>query len=165
MKTAFIVGAMLVLLAGGASAGDIYRWVDDEGRTHMSDSVPEKYQARAKRYDSKSFEPADDAKREAQARARRDIEQAEAIARAKNAPPAATPASSPASVAQAGPEAKPETDCEQAWRQFVEQEVCYAPYHPRGAGVRGEGYAACGQPLREPAQRCGPRPRPPGGTM
>jgi hypothetical protein len=37
----------LAPIVNSALAGDIYRWVDDQGQTHLSDHVPAPYQARA----------------------------------------------------------------------------------------------------------------------
>ena len=41
--------ALVIGLAAGrdALAGEIYRWVDDAGQTHLSDVVPEMYKPRA----------------------------------------------------------------------------------------------------------------------
>jgi hypothetical protein len=37
---AALVALMLAGIAGGAQAGEIYKWVDDTGETHYSDTVP-----------------------------------------------------------------------------------------------------------------------------
>ena len=39
MKT-FVVGALFALLAGAAVAGNLYRWVDADGKVHYSDAPP-----------------------------------------------------------------------------------------------------------------------------
>lgn len=48
----FVMGIHLSI----ANATDIYRWVDDQGRIHIADSIPEHYRSNATRIDSKQFE-------------------------------------------------------------------------------------------------------------
>src|SRR5262245_969082 len=45
------------LVAPLAHSADIYRWVDEQGRTHISDTVPERYRGVATRLDAKPIEP------------------------------------------------------------------------------------------------------------
>ena len=53
--------------AWAAHAADIYVWTDDSGKTHIADSVPEKYRKSATRIDSSQFEPTPEQQREAAA--------------------------------------------------------------------------------------------------
>src|SRR5688572_22583520 len=66
------IACLLVLLpVAPAGAADIYRWVDENGKVHMSDVVPEKYRKSAKRIGSPSeVSPAQ--REEAEARAAAD---------------------------------------------------------------------------------------------
>ena len=81
-----LLGVMAACLAFGASATDIYRWVDENGRTHLSDVVPERYRDAATRIDSRSHELTPEQQREARERSAREAE------RADRAPPAAAQA-------------------------------------------------------------------------
>jgi len=46
MKTALSL-CLLLSTASAASAAVVCRWVDAQGRTHLADTVPERYRARA----------------------------------------------------------------------------------------------------------------------
>jgi hypothetical protein len=60
-----VVGTALAFSAFGA---DIYVWTDENGKTHLADSVPPKYKASAQRIDSRQFELTPEQRREADAR-------------------------------------------------------------------------------------------------
>jgi len=51
MKLRFLLLACCLLWSLPAHAGDIYRWADEQGKVHLSDTVPEKYRKGAVRVD------------------------------------------------------------------------------------------------------------------
>lgn len=152
-----IWGALAVCLASRASATDIYRWVDENGRTHLSDVVPERYRDAATRIDSRSHELSPEQQREARERAARAAE------RAQRAPPAAAqaplppaPAAAPAPVTKRPAQTVTDsTDCATWWRLYRESQDCFGPYRLVGGGIKPEAFDRCNE-IPSPEFRCGP---------
>ncbi len=140
----------IALLAGAAAwPQTVYRWVDDEGRTHFSDQVPDKYRSRATVI---------------------TIEPAPRPVSAPAAPPAAArPASAPAAVAapplppaaaRVPPIQKrppvgvtPDTDCA-TWRRLYDESVeCFTRYRTVH-GIKPEAFEHCTE-IPHPDVKCG----------
>jgi hypothetical protein len=164
MRGARLAPAAALFVFVAAHAGDIYRWVDENGRTQMSDQVPEKYRASAKHLgDSRQYELTPEQRKEADARAAtaRAREDAEARARADAAarPAAAEKAAAPASGAtQAGEEVEPNTisaaECAAWWREYMKNMACYGPFHNVNGSMKPGAFEACGLPVRNPSRQC-----------
>ena len=147
--------AAAALGATAAHAADIYRWVDDAGKTQFSDTVPERYRARATRIDSSAYELSPAQRAIAEARARQ----------AASAPPAAppggrpvpltgtggAPAASLGAASQAGADTR---DCASWQRRYAESQECFAPYKLVNGGTKPEGYQKCVE-VPDPASQCG----------
>jgi hypothetical protein len=146
------------LLAAGPSAvaaGTIYRWTDDQGRTHYSEVVPEQYRATAKPVSPGSPGPTPEQLREAQARAARDKARAADIrGDAPSAPPASASAAASAPAARR-PERVPDdrTDCDTWARLYKESIDCFGPFRTARGATREEAFAYC-TPVSEPPTRC-----------
>jgi hypothetical protein len=152
-----------VLLCFGALcfssyATDLYRWVDENGRTHVSDSVPEKYRKSAKKVDSRQSEVSDDQRREAERRAAEERSRAakmmeEKTQAANQAAPgtAAMPASERAGTSAGN-------DCAAQHRMYRESLACFAPYVMGNGAVRPEAFERCTS-MPDPSFDCGPAPR------
>ena len=69
MKLRLALLTFSIMLFSPLYAGDIYRWVDENGRIQFSDVVPEKYKKSAKKIDSRQYELSAEQRREAEARA------------------------------------------------------------------------------------------------
>ena len=132
-------------------AGTIYEWVDDSGRMHASDTVPEKYKGVAKRVDpSRSQIPAAQ-----QAEAQRQA----AALKANAASAAPAPVGSVAQTdgtrrAARGASAPSASECV-AWRQrFKESQDCFIGFsNPDGS----RGYHSCAnEVVPDPEPVCGP---------
>lgn len=144
------------LAASPPGTAAVYRWVDDQGRTHYADTVPERYRDRATRVDTGSAtSPAGGAVPRAPANTpatpgtqpeRRPPRAAAA------APPASTPARRPAQGVTAS------TDCATWWRLYDESEACFGPLRTVGGGLKPEAFDHCTE-VPNPAPRCGPRVR------
>jgi len=151
------LAAVLLLLAFGlapATARTIYWWVDAQGRTHLADSVPDRYRASARRIESGAYELSDAQRAAAQARAARD----RAALRSAPAPGAAVapvPAAPAPLVARSRPRIG-EGECDRLWREFFESQACYAPFRTSNFGIKAEAVDYCGEPLLNPSLRCGP---------
>ena len=144
-------------LCYSAYATDLYRWVDENGRTHISDSVPEKFRKSAKKVDSRQSEVSDEQRREAERRAAAEKARAEKMMEEKTQA-ASQAAPAPAAVPGGGrASASAETDCATLHKMYKESLACFAPYIRGNGTVRPEAFERCTE-MPQPA--CGPVPRP-----
>jgi hypothetical protein len=150
---------VLLCVAGLSHAADIWRWVDEHGRTHVADSVPERYKAVATKINSEKFQVPESERATAAARAAKDRDRLadleaqrirdEAAQRPPSAPGSA--ASGPAGQSSTG---QTGTECDALWRAYYESQECFAPYLiPRG--VKEEAFQQC-KTVLSPSSRCGP---------
>lgn len=164
MNKRWCVLASLVVCFGFAHATEIYRWVDDQGRTQVSDVVPEKYKAVAKRLDSRQFELSPQQRAEADARAARERRTANAAAavdasRGKVGLAPAANLSAP-STGASGASARPAaTDCASLQRAYAQSQECFAPFVTAKGAVKAEAYKTCTS-LPDPSPKCGSPPSP-----
>jgi hypothetical protein len=159
----FLQGKLGMLFCLGSlwslpQAADIYRWVDDSGRTHLSDSVPDQYRKSATKVDARKFEATQEQRRAAEERAERDrarakaIEEQSARGASQDAARASANTSPKTSVSTA-------TDCEQQYKRYWESLDCFAPYVMANGATRVEAYSKCA-PVKDPNPQCGPsKPR------
>lgn len=149
-------GALLMLAAGQCLAGDIYRWVDEQGHTHLSDAVPERYKAKATKIDSRRFEVSERDAQEAAARAAKE-RQRQAALEAERAQAAQRPASE-SGIFSAPPgkaaDKAPATQCDRLWQEYFKSQECFAPYFTRN-GIKAEAFEHCKEVV-SPDQQCGP---------
>jgi hypothetical protein len=115
-------------------AGEVYKWTDEGGRVHYSDTVPPARKATAQPVDTSSAVVADTPPRRPATRA---APKKEPIFSERPAPPPPpTAASAPQTPAAA-------SSCEEAWRRFNESYACFDPYRMAGGRVRPEAYQHC----------------------
>ena len=139
----------LALLSLPAGAADIYRWVDENGKVHMSDVVPEKYRKSAKRMDTGSSEVSPENRAAAEARAAADRERAKASAAAAKRQAILHP------EPIAAPKRPAEDECDKAHRLYKQSVDCFAPFMTTRGTVREEAFNFCTS-LPDPSPRCGP---------
>lgn len=144
--------AILVVLCGfglPAHSLDIYQWVDELGKPHMGDVVPEKYRATAKLLSYRRDNVSDEERKDAQAKAEK-IKQLLAPKQSETtAPPTVVSASKPVEPVQ-------RSTCNQKWDEFYQSQECFAPYlvpHYGGAHFKPEAYSKC-QVVKMPAADC-----------
>ena len=146
--------AVIGLPTQDGHATSIYRWTDESGRVHISDTVPEQYRASATHYDARAFERTEEQVRRAAANRSRT---AEALR-----PPLAPPRPSPPVVQSPGlttlakkppPLDRETADCDALHREFKQAQECFARYRTRD-GVRGQAFQMC-RDLPAPPDRCG----------
>ena len=139
---------------GSLQAADIYRWVDESGRTHISDTVPEQYRKSATKTDARKFEVSEEQRREAEARAERD--RAKVRANEEQRTRAASPDSGQAAPAAAGPKpaAAAASDCAELHRRYRESLDCFAPYVMANGATKAEAYSKC-TVVKDPSSQCG----------
>jgi len=147
------MAAIVLMCAAGLShAADIWRWVDEHGRTHMADSVPERYKAVATKIESGKFQVSESERAAAAARAGKDRERLAALeAQRIRAEAAQHPASSPAGQSPTG---QTGTECDALWHAYYESQRCFAP-HLLPRGVKEEAFQQC-KTVLSPSNRCGP---------
>jgi hypothetical protein len=149
--------AVLLCAYSLAHANEIYRWVDENGRTHFGDSVPEKYKKSATRVAARQLEPTDAQRRQAAQRAA--LERARARpAQEENAraPSRTMPPQQSAGAGQSGNANA--LDCETAHRRYRESIDCFARYMTQSGAPRAEAFDHC-KVILDPSPRCGP-PKP-----
>jgi len=137
-------------------AATIYRWIDDQGKTHYSEQVPQQYQQAARPLAPGAADPTPAQRQGAQARAALDKRRAAEIGR-----PASQPilAPTPAVAASAPPVKRPahapnaDTSCETWARLYQESLDCFGPYRTTRGATRPEAFDHC-TPVDEPASRC-----------
>jgi Domain of unknown function (DUF4124) len=157
--TRLLAGAAL-LCALSAHAAVIYRWVDENGRTHVSDVVPEKYRKSATRIDSSESTVSPERKRQAEEAAARTKALADEADRRRQAAQASAPASAAASAAGATTKrpaqgVTDDTDCDTWRRLYRESEECFGPYRNTRGGIKVEAFEKC-NPIPSPELKCGP---------
>ena len=171
MATPWVPGAMAspvrlrdTLVAGLILAGALachgavfYRWVDENGRTHVSDVVPEKYKKSATRIESGQYEVPPERKQQAQEQAAREKAFAEEAAKRRESAP--VPASAPSASKPTAPKRPAQgvtasTDCE-TWRRLYRESIeCFDPYRT-ARGVKPEAFEKCTE-IPDPKPKCGP---------
>lgn len=156
-----LIAVALGLLSSVAHSASICRWVDANGRTQISDIVPEKYQQSATCSDSRKYELSPEQQREAE---RRVAEQQRSIHQ-KTAPPSAqAAASAPVTMKEESlPIVKLPTevitdsmDCQTRWRIYEESVACFGPYRTTRGATKPEGFDKCNV-IQSPEIKCGPR--------
>jgi len=153
------LAALFGLIWCAAHAGDVYRWVDGNGRVHFSDSVPDEFKKSATRIDSSKYEISEEQRLRAQERAADDAAKARALEnqRARAAEKDAHAASQAAATAKRAPRATAggSNDCEEQHRRYRESIACFAPYVTTQGAVRAEAYEKC-ETVSDPGPVCGP---------
>lgn len=146
------------LLASLAVASTVYRWVDDQGRVHYSDVVPERYRSMAKPVNATAAEPTPEQQREAIERAQ--SEKSKALAPSPSISRSSPPESAkPASTASAPSRKRPvqvpnaQTDCVTWQRLYMESIECFGPYRTVRGGIKPEAFEVCNV-VPEPPSRC-----------
>ena len=145
------------LLASVAVAATVYRWVDDQGKVHYSDVVPERYRSKAKPVNAPAAEPTPEQQREAVERAQSEKARASAPSSSRSSPPlSARPAAATSAPSRKRPVQVPneQTDCETWQRLYMESIECFDPYRTVGGGIKPEAFEACNVVPEPPPTRC-----------
>ncbi|WP_161974723.1 DUF4124 domain-containing protein [Piscinibacter terrae] len=148
--------AILVMAAATAvQATEIYRWSDEMGHVHFSDSVPERYKSSAVRIEWRVNRGTAAEREQARALAEREKAQAAELARQRQSVP------QPVAAAFGPPQTIPQpvagnADCAQSYQAYRQSQECFAPFIQANGSVKAEAYAQCGEPVLNPSQKCGP---------
>jgi hypothetical protein len=149
------ITTLILAMATAAQAAEIYRWSDEQGHVHFSDSVPERYKSSAVRIDWRVNRATATEREQARALAEREKAQAAEMARERqNAlPPVAAAFGQQQSTQQT---AGSNADCAQLYRAYRQSQECFAPFIQANGSVKADAYAQCGDPVLNPSERCGP---------
>jgi|SRR5450830_1935289 len=156
-----LIGVALALLSPVAHSTSICRWVDDNGRTQMSDVVPDKYKNSSTCSDSQKYELSTEQKREAEQREAEEQrhDTTGQPPQAASRPPGATGS---AGLPTAQDAKRPtevitdETDCPTRWRIYDESVECFGPYRTTRGATKPEAFDKC-IVIPSPEIMCGPR--------
>ncbi len=152
-------------MATAAYADEIYRWVDENGRTQFSDKVPDRYRNAASRIDTNPSELTDSQRQEAAERAAREKAIVERASEARAEP--LRPESPPSAAVMGARDSlsQKKLDCERMQREYRESQECFAPYIVRGRKgkyrngvVLPEAFLYC-KPVPDPSLQCGSPPQ------
>jgi hypothetical protein len=152
-KIAFLFSCMF--LFSTAYAGNIYTWIDENGGTHVSDTVPARYQGVAIKVDTSASKVTEQQRQEAVERVAREKQQVDAAASARtdaqstDAADMVTPRQTSSPVV-----AGEQSDCKQRMRAYRESQECFAPYMRVEGGLNEEAYKYC-TPVTDPSPECG----------
>lgn len=165
-KNSFI--ALLALLIASAAihtagAADIYRWVDENGLTHIADIVPTRYKRVATKVDTSASKVS----KQQRATAIQRAEKVKNAARESTAAPSATsPVPSHKSSNSDHPDGvslEPGTathknddedaECARLRREYDESQACFVQFATQ-SGIKGEAYDHC-KSVPDPSPRCG----------
>ena len=151
----------LALLPEASVAAPLCRWVDEAGRTQISDVVPERYRQTATCSDSQAYELTPEQRREAERRAAED--KARARRQATDTPKAqpskasaSGAASSEATVKRPTETVNDSTDCTTWWRLYDESAECFGPFRTTRGAIKPEAFDSCNV-IPSPDLKCGPR--------
>lgn len=159
-----VVGALCLLVSAlvNAAGAEVYRWVDDQGKVHYSEVVPQRYQGVAKRIDAPANEPSAEQRSAALARAQQEKARAAQMASERAAEQERlTPASTPTAVAAPPPAGKrpaqtpnDRTNCETWQRLYLESLECFGPFRTVGGGIKPQAFEVCNVVTEPPPSRC-----------
>jgi hypothetical protein len=154
MKSRLGVLVALVLCCSMPHAADIYRWVDETGRTQFGDTVPERYKASARKLDNPP-EPTPKQRSDAAARVDSDKSAASRNAGGKSGPAKAGVKPAPAAApAVAAAQKAPDSECARQQQLYRASQECFAPYRQANGSIKAEAYKVCTEVV-DPSPRCG----------
>lgn len=136
-----------------AQAAGIYRWTDEQGKSHASDRPPAGVRPdKVRLEDSRTHELTRRQREEAKARALRDKSLRDQGLPVP--PPAHSRSGLPLTVTPVPDKQPDETECQRMVRLYRESEACFAPYKIANGKTRPEAFEHC-QQVVEPSVKCG----------
>lgn len=153
MKTRHVLFALslaTVCAFTGAAHAELFKWVDENGKTHYGDQVPERHQQKQQslRIDRAPSQADRDA---ANQRIQKEKNAANAMKAQRDAKAAV--GGRPSKTGADGP--ANETACQKEWRLFLDSKTCFEPYRTATGGIRAEAYQHCKE-MTEPKSICPP---------
>jgi FtsZ-interacting cell division protein YlmF len=140
----------LACVLTGPAHAELFKWVDENGKTHYGDQVPERYQQKQQSLKVDKA-PSQDERNAALLRIQKEKNAANAMKAQRDA--RSELAGRPAKSAPAGP--ANETACQKEWRVFLDSKTCFQPFRTANGGIRAEAYQHCKE-MPEPRSICPP---------
>jgi hypothetical protein len=154
MNSRLMMVVAALLFCSMPRAADIYRWVDETGRTQFGDTVPDKYKGSARKLENPPL-PTERQRSEGAARAAK--EKSAAARTPDDKAGAAKAGAKPAPVAAA--QRPSDEECARQQRLYRASQECFAPYRQANGSIKVEAYKLCTE-VRDPSPQCGiPAPR------
>lgn len=138
-----------ILFCVSVQAVDIYRWVDEKGQVHFSDSPPEKYKKAARKIDSRQYELSEAEKKDLATRAQNS---SASIIGQKKEEPKTTSTGTPLTPALGQ---DTQNDCAALFKAYYESQICFAPYKNANGTMKPGAFEHCKQ-VEDPTPKCGP---------
>lgn len=138
----FVIIGLAPFAAEGA---DLFKWVDEKGRTHYGESIPDQYRKKGTRIERTISEPTDAQRRDAAERSAKEklrAESADVPGATPNAPPAAPQPTASNSNVRAD-------SCEEQKQRYLESDHCFAPFRNANGSIRAEAFRHCVE-VKEP---------------
>lgn len=148
--SAMLLAVSLTVWGAWAHAADIYRWVDEKGKTHVADTVPPHYQKRAEKVDTSPSELSEKQRAEARVRASKQKSAAE---RTPSAPPRAGVIAPTTNKPGASGLDDARAKCEERRRAYAESQTCFGRY-TTVFGIHSDAYQHCTE-IPDPSPDCG----------
>lgn len=152
-----LTALVLAMQSTAFGATLICRWVDESGRQHVSDLVPDAFKNIATCTDSRQYAISADQQKEveknsptASGKSSRATAEPPKGSELGTRPPPPPNAKLPVEVVTAT------TDCQTWWRIYDESSACFGPYRTTRGGVRPEAFDKCND-IPSPELKCGPR--------
>lgn len=136
------------LFLSSAYAADIYQWVDESGRTQVSDVVPARYRNVATKVDTSASKVDERQRQEALKRAAKERQLADRPPVKTTTKPVA-PVIGQIRAAEDGGE----SDCEKKLRAYRASQECFAPFITK-FGIHGDAEKYC-TAVPDPTPECG----------
>jgi hypothetical protein len=155
-----LVSITFALLSPGLGAASICHWVDEDGRTQLSDVVPDRYKSVAHCTSSLQYELSPEQKKAAEKRAVEERSRARSLVSspldiAPSRAPGPSGATPPSGAKRPAEVVTDSTDCRVWWRIFDESTECFGPYRTV-RGIKPEAFENCNV-VSSPELKCGPR--------
>lgn len=148
MKTVSAIFVLFASCAIGVAGAETYKWVDEHGKTHYGDSVPEQYQPKKQPLKlDKSPSAAERGAAQQRIQKEKDALRSMESQRERNA--------TRRPVKSAGTQNPNETPCQKEWRLYMAAQSCFLPFRTATGGIRAEAYQHCKE-MSEPKSICPP---------
>lgn len=158
VKSFWPVLALGLCIGAPGYGGDIYKWVDAQGRVHVSDRPPREYKNSAVRDDSKRHDLSGAERQHAQERTQKQHEKLSA-AEAERTPrgqKAQGPNDRPDIDDRPKPSRLSDAECAEWYQAYWESEACYEPFRGPRRSLKPGAFEACGAAVLDPSWDCGP---------
>jgi hypothetical protein len=141
--------ACCLLASAAVAQTTVYRWVDEHGRVHYAETVPERYRSGARAITVPAAPPP------------RELPGPGSASPPASAAAPAAPTRAPAASALPRPSGKrparvpdQNTDCQTWQRLYLESADCFGPYRTARGGIKPEAFERCNEVPEPPIDRC-----------